>query len=123
MPAAGPTSSKPREPEAKIAAPVRRFFAEHPDDALQVLVVLDVPQPDLSFLVSPSAESDSTDVSQARKEAAEQSVADLLERHGGALIRRLPNASSLLAAVDRSTLDALAESPDVAEIVANETLR
>ena len=110
---------------AKISSAVIAKMANDPSRDLDVVIVLNVPKPDLSHLFEKrSAEPPLSEEERERRlDAAEADVAVILEHTGGVELKRLRNAASILVRVDASALEKLAASDCVAEIVENATLR
>ena len=107
----------------KVAEPVARHFETSPEMELSVLIVLDLPQPDLSFLITgtPSAPSAANPSEGTLREAAARTMALLEDVHRDSC-RLLPSAGSIVASINRDELHSLARSPDVQEIVLNDSL-
>ena len=108
----------------KIAEHLTDYFASHPDGKADVIVVLNVPQPDLSHIISGKAAGPiATPDRNGLIDSAEQEIAKILDRTGAVELRKLRNAASVLAQVDQKALMALADSACVAEILGNARLR
>ena len=101
------------------------MLADKDQQTYEVMIVLDVPKPDLSHVfgtagTGPAAPS--AGGRQAAVEAAEQAVSEILRRTGSKEVRRFRNAAGILAVVDASAMDTLAASDHVLEIVENQRL-
>ncbi|MEM7745239.1 MAG: hypothetical protein AAF409_16160 [Pseudomonadota bacterium] len=112
-------------PHAKISSSVAAEMARSPDQHLDVVIVLNVPKPDLSHLFGKrGAEPLLSEEERGRRiDAAEAEVAAILERTGGVELKRLRNAASMLVRVDAVAVENLAASDCVLEIIENATLR
>ncbi len=89
----------------------------------QVIIVLNVPKPDLSHVLGAAKTSPNPEPRAASEEAAQNAVTEILSRSNATIERQLTNAASILAVVDAPTLHALDQSEHVLEIVENQKLR
>lgn len=109
------------DPQAKVAPSVAAYFAAHPDGQLEVLLVLDAPQPDLSFMVGKTPADPAAQPSQTEEqaEATADRVRRLLEASGITRYNWLRSADSFVVTLDQPTLEVMTGSADIAEIVEN----
>ncbi|MEM1200399.1 MAG: hypothetical protein AAGI06_13930 [Pseudomonadota bacterium] len=109
----------------KVPASVLNHLRSHPDRRLMVVVVLDVPQPVISFSPEPQSDRLMPKVglpdTQTYAEVKEKLTKALTEL-GVEPINWLDNSQSFVAKLSASELDAISENPLIAEIVPNENL-
>ena len=104
----------------KLAPSVEDFFASHPDGRLEVLLVLDTPQPDLSFMVGGTRPAPAVRMQEAQEaDETMERVRALLEQNGIVSYNWLKGADSFVVTLDKSALAHMLTCEDIAEIVEN----
>lgn len=98
-------------------------MADKSVSSYEVIIVLNVPKPDLSHVLGAGKASQSPEPVTASEEDAQSAVEDILSRSNAKIERHMANASSILAVVDAATLQELVQSEHVLEIVENQKLR
>lgn len=107
---------------AKISQNLQLAIEKDSNSPLDVLVVLNVPKPDLSHLFGSDGTAADSASPKSRDEMidiAESAVHKILERTDGKALNRFRNAASVLARVSPAALEELAASDCVVEIVEN----
>ena len=110
---------------SKLSDGLRIALTKDGMSSFEVMIVLNVPKPDLSHMFGsslPSKDSVGPKMRDAAIDAAEEAVSGILKRSGGKEIRRFRNAASILAQTSRTTLEELITSDFVLEIVENQRL-
>ncbi|WP_310619305.1 hypothetical protein [Flexibacterium corallicola] len=107
----------------KVSKPLRTFLEHNPVGTIRVLIVLDTPQPDMSYLLAGGQQgsfcADNTEDALCK---AIDEVGSILKTSGHGDFKTFARTASILAEVDSQTINALEASSRVQEIVANERL-
>ncbi len=111
---------------SKISKGLRTLVGEDGDATYQVVIVLNVPKPDLSHVFGTSkSKQQLADPTLHKSTAADaqRAIEEIISRSNGTLQQRLENASSIVAVVDADTIKELERSEHVIEILENQRLR
>ena len=110
----------------KVDPSIEAFFGTNPTRKLDVLVVIDAPQPDLSFLLGKGAGGGPSDIILPDRKSVEQ-ISDRVREELLSLDVVdpvwLPSAQSFVAKLDASQVKKISQRSDVLEIVPNERLK
>ncbi len=108
----------------KIDVAVSNFFSINPNKRLEVIVVLETPQPEVSFVQDTTGRK-MPKVAMPSKESIElvkDKVIDDLKKLSIKPVNWLNNANSFVAILTADELEIISKNPSISEIVPNENL-